>query len=66
MKKYLNAGEIARLEGISRATVTRYIRAGLFGDVRKVAKKWRVPIVAYEKWRESTRLKNQRKGAPGG
>ena len=66
MKQYLNAGEIAQLEGISRATVTRYIRAGLFGDVRQVAKEWRVPIVAYERWRESTRLKNHRKGASGG
>jgi hypothetical protein len=66
MKKYLNAGEIARLEGISKATVTRYIRGGLFGDVRKVAKEWRVPIIAYEKWRESTRLKNHRKGVSCG
>lgn len=61
MKKYLNAGEIARLEGIGKATVTRYIRAGLFGNVRKVAKEWRVPIVAYEKWRRTTKLENCRK-----
>ena len=66
MKMYLNAREIARLEGIGTATVTRYIRAGLFGDVRKVAKEWRVPIVAYRKWRESTRLKNHRKEVSGG
>lgn len=57
----MNAGEIARLERISKATVTRYIRAGFFGNVRKVAEEWRVPIVAYEKWRESTRLENHRK-----
>ena len=64
MKNYLNAGEIARLEQISKATVTRYIRAGLFGNVRKVAEEWRVPIMAYEKWRESTRLENHRQEAP--
>ncbi len=29
MKHYLNAGEIARLEGIGKATVTRYIKDGV-------------------------------------
>ena len=66
MKDYLNAGEIARLEGIGKATVTRFIKAGVFENVRKVAGRWRVPISSYEKWRESTRLENQRKEASHG
>lgn len=66
MKNYLNAGEIARLEEISKATVTRYIRQGVFEDVRMVAKEWRVPIASYEKWRESTKMENHREeGADG-
>ena len=66
MKNYLNAGEIARLEGIGKATVTRYIRDGVFGEVRKVAREWRVPIASYEKWRESTKLKTPLKEALDG
>ena len=66
MKDYLNAGEIARLEGIGKATVTRYIKDGVFGDVRKVAVEWRVPISSYEKWRESTKLENHTAEAPDG
>jgi hypothetical protein len=66
MKTYLNAGEIARLEGIGKATVTRYIKDGIFGEVRKVAREWRVPIPSYEKWRESTKLEAPRKEAPSG
>jgi hypothetical protein len=66
MKSYLNAGEIARLENIGKATVTRYIRDGVFGEVRKVAREWRVPIASYEQWRESTKLEAPRKEAPSG
>ena len=66
MKDYLNAGEIARLEGIGKATVTRYIKEGVFENVRKVACEWRVPIPSYEKWRESTKLNNHQKEAPHG
>ena len=66
VKNYLNAGEIARLEGIGKATVTRYIKGGMFGNVRKVAQEWRVPLPSYEKWRESTKLKNHRKETVSG
>jgi len=66
LKDYLNAGKIARLEGIGKATVTRYIKEGLFGNVRKVAREWRVPIPSYEKWRESTKLENHRREASSG
>lgn len=34
MKNYLTDGEIARLESIGKATVTRHIRDGEFGEVR--------------------------------
>jgi len=64
MKHYLNAGEIARLEGIGKATVTRYIKDGVFDDVRKVARQWRIPIPSYERWRESTKLKNNQAENP--
>ncbi len=66
MKDYLNAEEIAHLEGIGKATVSRYIQEGLFEHVRKVAREWRIPLASYEKWRESTRLDPQREEAPHG
>ena len=66
MKNYLNAEEIARLEGIAEGTVSRYIRGGLFDNVRKVAQEWRVPISSYETWRASTRLEYLPKESPNG
>ena len=58
MKDYLTAKELAKIERVHRATVTRWISRELFPNARLVAKEWRIPIAEYEQWRESTKAKN--------
>ena len=51
MKAYLNASEVARLLGIDRATVSRWVHRGVLpGAVRPgKAYQWRIPLDAYDK-----------------
>ena len=65
MKDYLTVAEVAQIERVHGATVTRWIHRSLFPNARLVAKEWRIPIAEYGKWRESTKAKNL-KGAKGG
>ena len=58
MRDYLTAKELAEIERVHRATVTRWINRKLFPNARLVAKEWRIPIAEYEAWRESTKVKN--------
>lgn len=58
MKAYLNASEVARLVGVDRATVTRWVKKGVIkGVVRPTqTQNWRIPFSSTEellKQRES-------------
>jgi len=50
MKQFLNASEVARILGVDRATVIRWIKKGVIkGVVRPPgAQRWQIPLVAYE------------------
>jgi excisionase family DNA binding protein len=50
MKAYLNASEIAKLLRVDRATVSRWLKKGLFRGALKPGDgtQWRVPLDAYE------------------
>ena len=48
MRDYLTAKELAEIERVHRATVTRWINRRLFPNARLVAKEWRIPIAEYE------------------
>lgn len=50
MKSFLNASEVAKLLGVDRATVVRWIRKGLVkGVVRpKGSRKWQIPLASYQ------------------
>lgn len=58
MKAYLNASEVARLVGVDRATVTRWVKKGVIkGVIRPTnTQNWRIPLSSTEellKLRES-------------
>lgn len=57
MKKFLNANDIAKLEGVSNMSVSRWVRKGLFPNARKVGRAFRIPLSDYHKWHESTKVK---------
>ncbi len=50
MKAYLNAAEVAKLLGVDRATVSRWIKKGLIRGAIKLGdtQQWRIPLAAYE------------------
>jgi excisionase family DNA binding protein len=50
MKQFLNAAEVAKLIGVNRATVIRWIKRGVIkGVVRPPGtQQWKIPLVAYE------------------
>jgi excisionase family DNA binding protein len=50
MKLFLNASEVAKLIGVDRATVIRWIRKGIIkGVVRPPgSQRWQIPLSAYE------------------
>lgn len=60
MKKYLTATQIAKLEDVTPTTASRWVREGKFEDARKVGRTYRIPIESYNKWRESTKIMNER------
>ena len=50
MKAYLNASEFARLLGVDRATVSRWVKRGkIKGAIRPESNhQWRIPLEAYD------------------
>ena len=50
MKQFLNASEVAKLIGVNRATVIRWIKKGAIkGVVRPPgSQRWQIPLAAYE------------------
>ena len=51
MKAYLNASEVARMLGVDRTTVSRWVKRGVIqGAIRPgKAHQWRIPLEAYNK-----------------
>ena len=49
MKQFLTATEVARLLGVDRATVTRWIKKGVIKDAQRPdgAQNWRIPLSSY-------------------
>ena len=49
MKQSITAAEVARLLGVNRATVTRWIRKGIIKNVQRPegAQNWRIPLSSY-------------------
>ena len=50
MKVYLSVAEIARVTKKEKTTVLRWIRAGKFGNVRKIGNEYQVPHEDFKKW----------------
>jgi excisionase family DNA binding protein len=50
MKLHFTANEVAKLAGVDRATVTRWIKRGLLPGVHRPVgtRNWRIPLTAYE------------------
>lgn len=54
MKQFLNAAEIARIEGVDKSTVTHWIKKGYFKHVVRVGKRgqYRIPLSSYEEFKK--------------
>jgi excisionase family DNA binding protein len=50
MKAFFSASQVARLLGVDRATVTRWIQQGKINGVQRLTgkKKWLIPLASYE------------------
>ncbi len=50
MKAFLNAAEVAKLLGVDRATIIRWIRKGAIKGAIQTAHthRWRIPLSAYQ------------------
>ena len=65
MKNFLTTKELAGVERVHPATVSRWIGRNLFPNARLVGKAWRIPVAEYEQWREATKAKNRKGGRSG-
>ena len=52
MKVYLSVAGIANVTKKEKTTVLRWIKAGRFGNIRKVGNEFRVPHESFKKWWE--------------
>lgn len=52
MKQFLNAAEIARIHGVDRSTVAKWIKHRKFKNVTRLGGTgpYRVPLSSYEEW----------------
>ncbi len=50
MKAYLSVTEIAKVTKKERSTVVRWIKAGKFGQVRKIGNEYQIPHNSFRKW----------------
>ena len=50
MKVYLSVAEIANVTKKEKTTVLRWIKAGKFGNVRKLGNEYQVPHDDFRKW----------------
>lgn len=49
MKAYLNASEVAKLLGVDRTTISRWVKRGVIQGAIRPGKshQWRIPLEAY-------------------
>jgi len=54
MKAFLNAAEIARIEGVDKSTVTIWIKKGYFKNVQRVGDRgqYRIPLASFEEFKK--------------
>ena len=52
MKIFLSVAEIADVTKKEKTTVLRWIKAGMFGNIRKIGNEYRVPHDSFKKWWE--------------
>lgn len=59
MRQFLNAAEIAKLQGLDRSTVAKMIKKGQFRNVRRLGGTgyYQVPLSSYEEWLQRSQLK---------
>lgn len=59
MKQFLNAAEIARIQGVDRSTVAKWIKRGKFKNVTRLGGTgpYRVPLSSYEAWLQLSKTK---------
>ena len=50
MKVYLSVAKIANVTKKEKTTVLRWIKAGMFGNIRKIGNEYRVPHESFKKW----------------
>lgn len=53
MRIFLSVAEIADVTKKEKTTVLRWIKAGRFGNIRKIGNEYRVPHDSFKKWWES-------------
>ena len=58
MKIFLSVAEIADVSKKEKTTVLRWIKAGSFGNIRKVGNEYRVPHESFKKWWAGRMRKN--------
>lgn len=52
MRIFLSVAEIADVTKKEKTTVLRWIKAGRFGNIRKIGNEYRVPHDSFKKWWE--------------
>jgi excisionase family DNA binding protein len=62
MKDYLLPSQAAKLLDKSKVTVIRWIHCGKFENIRKVGDEFRIPLVSFNKFIESTKFKPKYNG----
>jgi predicted site-specific integrase-resolvase len=52
MKPFLNAAEIAKIHGVDRSTVVKWIKKGKFKNVTRLGGTgyYQIPLASYEAW----------------
>ena len=50
MKAFLSVTEIAKVTKKERSTIIRWIKAGKFGNVRKIGNEYQIPHESFKKW----------------
>jgi excisionase family DNA binding protein len=56
MKNFLTVSEVAKIENVSGMTVVRWIKKGVFPNSRKVGRSYRISIIDFQKWHETTKI----------
>lgn len=50
MKTYLSVTEIAKVTEKERSTIVRWVKAGKFGNVRKLGNEYQIPHKCFKQW----------------